>query len=286
MKKKVKFSKRTMALLVAAVLLFAGGGVAGTRAALNIQSELYRAHFYLNHLQVHLLENGKDVCGEQNNLDGTSKVTGNLATSLGYKSISEPGTIEPGKLYEERIAARNGNNIDEFVRLTIRKYWVQTEKAEDGTYTIKKNEKGEPVKVENMDPAWIHLTYEGSEDGNTGAWAENKSEATAESRTFYYRKDLDPKADSAELFDKIMIDKQVAKLGKVDEKKEGNKTVYTYIYKYDGCAFFIEADVQAIQTHNASQAIKSQWGVSNVTADYSDPEGTGNGSGSLNVGKN
>ena len=285
MKKKVKFSKRTTALIVAAVLLFAGGGVAGTRAALNIQSELYRAHFYLNHLQVHLLENGKDVCGEKNDLDGSSKVTGNLATSLGYEGIDKQlGTIEPGKLYEERIAARNGNNIDEFVRLTIRKYWVQTEKAEDGTYTIKIDEEtGEPAKAENMDPAWIHLTYEGSEDGNTGAWAENKSEATAESRTFYYRKDLDPKADSAELFDKIMIDKQVAKLGKVDEKKEGNKTVYTYIYKYDGCAFFIEADVQAIQTHNAKEAIKSQWGV-DATVDYSDPAGNGNGSGSLKVG--
>lgn len=285
MKKKVKFSKRTMALLVAAVLLFAGGGVAGTRAALNIQSELYRAHFYLNHLQVHLLENGEDVCGEQNNLDGASKVTGNLATSLGYEGIDKPGSVEPGKLYEERIAARNGNNIDEFVRLTIRKYWVKTEKAEDGTYTIKIDEKtGEPEKAENMDPAWIHLTYKGSEDGNTGAWTENPSEATAESRTFYYNTDLDPRADSADLFDKIMIDKQVAKLGKVDEKKEGNKTVYTYIYKYDGCAFFIEADVQAIQTHNATQAIRSQWGVSNVTASYSDPAGNGNGSGSLKVG--
>ena len=185
MKKKVKFSKRTTALIVAAVLLLAGGGVAGTRAALNIQSELYRAHFYLNHLQVHLLENGKDVCGGHNDLDGSGKVTGNLATSLGFMSISEPGSVEPGMQYDERIAARNGNTVDEFVRLTIRKYWVQTEKAKDGTYTIKTDEEGNPVKVSNMDPAWIHLTYKGSEAGNTEAWAENTKEATDESRTLY-----------------------------------------------------------------------------------------------------
>lgn len=284
MKKKVKFSKRTTALIIAAVLLFAGGGVAGTKAALNIRSELYRAHFYLNHLQVHLLENGEDVCGGHNDLDGSSKVTGNLATSLGYQSISEPGAVDPGKLYEERIAAQNGNNVDEFVRLTIRKYWVQTGKAKDGTYFIKTDKKGNPVKAENMDPKWIHLTYNGSEAGNTEAWTENKSEATDESRTFYLKKDLDPNKPSADLFNKIMIDPKVAEIGRVDEKTDGNKTIYTYIYKYDGCAFFIEADVQAIQTHNATQAIRSQWGVSNVTANYSDPEGTGNGSGSLSVG--
>ena len=61
MKKLRKMSKRTTALIVAAVLLLVGGGVTGTRAALNIQSEYYRAQFYLNHLQVHLIENGKDA---------------------------------------------------------------------------------------------------------------------------------------------------------------------------------------------------------------------------------
>ena len=285
MKKKVRFSKRTTALFVAAVLLFAGGGVAGTRAALNIQSELYRAHFYLNHLQVHLVENGKDVCtrsGHINNLDGNNKTRGPLATSLEYsydaKTDTETlGSVEPGKLYQEEIAAHNGSDIDEFVRLTVRKYWVKTD--EDGNVVMNGKD---PEKADNMSPDWIHLSYKGSEDGNAGAWQENKAEATDESRTFYYRNDLDPDTTSALLFDKIMIDKEVAKLGKVEEHKDGNKTIYTYIYKYDGCAFFIEADVQAIQTHNAEEAIKSQWGV-DATVDYNDPAGEGNGSGSLSV---
>ena len=43
-------------------------------------------------------------------------------------------------------------------------------------------------------------------------------------------------------------------------------TVITYSYDYDDFTFYIEADVQAIQTHNASDALKSLWGVSNVDA--------------------
>ncbi len=42
-------------------------------------------------------------------------------------------------------------------------------------------------------------------------------------------------------------------------------TTITYTYTYDGYAFIIKADVQAIQTHNANDAIHSQWGVTNVT---------------------
>lgn len=271
---KRKMSTRTLALLAAAILLFAGGAVSGTRAALNIQSDYYIAQFYLNHLQVHLIENGKDVCGGHNNLDGESKITGQLATALGYKSDTELGTVEPGKLYQEEIAARNGNNIDEFVRLTVRKYWAKTD--ENGNVILKD---GLPEKAGNMDPAWIHLYYGGSETYNSGAWTENPAERTEESSTYYYKTDLDPNADSALIFDQIMIDRQLAKISKVDVTEESaggvTKKIYKYIYKYDGCAFYIEADVQAIQTHNINEAIKSQWGVDNVTGSYSDDTGSG-----------
>ena len=50
------------------------------------------------------------------------------------------------------------------------------------------------------------------------------------------------------------------------------------MYKYDGYAFFIEADVQAIQPHNIQDAIHSQWGVYNVTATYNNDGGTESGS--------
>ena len=32
-------------------------------------------------------------------------------------------------------------------------------------------------------------------------------------------------------------------------------------YDYDGASFVVEAEVDAVQTHNAQSAIKSAWGV-------------------------
>ena len=272
MKKKTKLSKRSIALLAAAVLFLAGGTVTGTRAALGVQSESYEAEFYMNHLQVHLMENGQDVCSGENTLDGESKVTGNLATTLGYSGEDKLGNVEPGRVYKEEIAAKNGQDVDEFVRMTVRKYWVKTD--EDGT--IRKAENGDLVKETSLSPDLIHLTYgkyDKSKDSfdqyNKDAWQRNDAETTEESATYYLTNVLpgDPEKNvSALLFDRVMIDGKVAKAGKVNETKDGNYTVYTYEYDYDGTAFFIEAEVQAIQTHSADKAIQSQWGVRNVKA--------------------
>ena len=139
--KKIRseMSKRSLALLVAAALFLGAGTFAAAKTVFDIQSEYYIAHFYLNHLQVHLIENGKDVCeraGHKNDLDSGSKVTGELASTLGYEHKDGQdevlGSIEPGKLYKEEIAAQNGSDIDEFVRLTVRKYWMEPKKDADG----------------------------------------------------------------------------------------------------------------------------------------------------------
>jgi hypothetical protein len=127
--------------------------------------------------------------------------------------------------------------------------------------------------------------YGGKDGYNTDKWFENPNERTTESSTYYY-KDLVPGNDDGDpdtklLFDQLMIDKSVAEredepLVSKDEKTGG--TIYTYIYKYDGCAFYIEADVQAIQTHNAQDAIESQWGPY-YTATYKlNDDGTESGS--------
>ena len=44
------------------------------------------------------------------------------------------------------------------------------------------------------------------------------------------------------------------------EDENGYKTITT-VYDYDGYSFQIEAEVDAVQTHNAVDAIKSAWGV-------------------------
>ena len=274
--RNTKPSKRTLALLAATAVLLGSGSYTGTRAALQYFSEDYRGGFELQHLQVHLLENGEDVCHGANTkytvhrTDGSNptkqdKYVGNLVEYMGYKNddhsgnsaayqVGKPGEVVPGKKYEERIAAKNGSDINEYVRLTVKKYWVDSDKNKDT----------------RMDPELIKLSY-GGKAYNSSAWAVNSKEHSKESDTYYLRKMLKGGETSADLFDTLQIDASVYELGNkkttttTPEDKEG-VTVITYEYDYDDFTFYIEADVQAIQTHNVNDAIGSLWGVSNVSA--------------------
>lgn len=240
--RNVSLSKRTLALAAVAILLFASGGVMGTRAQLTIFSSDYNAEFELDHLQVHLLENGQDVCGGANTLK--DKVTGNLLEHMGWDGTT-PGTFKPGKVYKEEIAALNGRDIPQYVRLTVRKYW----RSPDGK------------KDAHMDPALIQLTY-GEKAYNDRDWTINDKETTTESKTFYYKKQVKGKAETEPVISQLRIDDSIVSEDKITETRSGN--TITYSYKYDGYIACVEADVQALQTHNVNAAIESLWGVTNV----------------------
>ena len=50
----------------------------------------------------------------------------------------------------------------------------------------------------------------------------------------------------------------------------GGFTNVAYEHAYDDCTFHVKAEVNAVQTHSAAEAIKSAWGVDvNVAADGS-----------------
>ena len=205
-----------------------------------------------------LLFVGNPVCKHvlhRAGIHGESKIKGDFVQYLGYKD-GVLGSVEPGMLYKETLAARNGQDIPVYVRMTVRKYWVEVN--EDGTA-------GDKTTV--LAPKYIHLTY-GNEDYNKDEWTLDKSVSTEESKTYYCKKAIEPNGDSAELFDQLIIDNKLTERSE-DEVTEGDNGVTTikYVYKYDGYAFMIEADVQAIQTHNANEAIESQWGVKNVKAE-------------------
>ena len=285
---KTKISARTLALLAATILLATSGGFLGTRAVLEFYSEDAVAGFELRHIQVHLMENDVDVCHENNNIftvhrsngkvsdsdTKNSKYKGNLVEYLGYTNdspysqepaykLGTPGKVEPGRTYKEEIKVRNkvidpenknAGSVDEYVRVIIRKYWVD----ENGN------------KDTRLDPALIKLTY-GDKDYNSTAWTLNKKEHTTESDTYYLKSMLKGGDDSDLLFDSLTIDSSILDESNMKketrENKDGNKItkVYTYSYDYDGYTFYIEADVQAIQTHNVNDAIASLWGVGNVS---------------------
>ena len=184
-----------------------------------------------------LLENGEAAN------DGNSK--GTLLKGI-------DGTAEPGRVYDEVIAGRNDGAAPQYVRIIITKYW--------------KDAKG--VRGTKLDPSLIQLTYEGNEY-NSASWQRNADEHTAESDTYYYSKALDPGDTTEPVIDSFRIsDKVISEEAgniKVTSRKEGDRTIYTYEYIYDGYKACVEADIQSVQTHNGAHAIEGIWGLNNIS---------------------
>ena len=259
-------SKRTLALACAAIVLFTFGGVMGVRAAKaapDIQSQDLEADFQLQHLGVHLYENGKWV-GQRS---GDNGERGKLLGYMYANKSDEAGAFVAGKAYEERIAAKNGTDVKQYVRIIIRKYWqVKTAKGFE--------------KDTDLDPSLIKLSYNDNEinteswinnendsEYNTESWIKSENESTTESETYYYKSQLDNGKFTPPVVNKLVVDGKIAEgKKKIVEKDVNGKTIITYVYEYDGKYIALEADVQAVQTHNANDAIKGIWGVQNVKA--------------------
>ena len=231
-----KASKKTIALFAAALILFCSGGVMGTRAIPAIQGDSFNSQLVLSTLNVAVVENGKAV-------GGAGGAMGKMLAGLEGKKLA------PGGEYTEEIGARNSGAYDEYVRVIIRKYWTKDGKT-----------------ATDLTPDLIKLSYKSqnkTEDYNSSSWYLDTAESTAERSVYYYKKVLGKNSDSDLLFNTLSVDKSVISEENITESKEesGGKTIYTYTYKYDGYTINVEAEAQAVQTHNAAQAIKSVWGV-------------------------
>ena len=90
-------------------------------------------------------------------------------------------------------------------------------------------------KLSNLDPSKIQIDF--TNDG----WTEDKSAETTERNVFYYN--------------------SILKKGQTSQTDDNGLTTITTTYEYDGAQFVLEATVDAVQTHNAKDAIKSAWGV-------------------------
>ena len=233
MKNLKQASKRTIALLAAAAVMLVSGSVLGTRAAINIISENYDANMNMASNAVALIENDNPV--EEGKL---------TLGALGEKDESgKQVAIIPGKVYTEEIKAQNTTKAPyatpEYVRIIIHKYWKDAE--------------GKNIE---FDPALIKI-----ELANQGSWIKSASETTAEREVYYYNAVLAAGATTPALTSGISIDGSILTKGNETSKTEGNRTVYTYEYEYNGYSVGIEAEAQSIQTHDAEKAIKSVWGV-------------------------
>ena len=240
-KKKKSFPKKPALVLTAAALLLVGSTVGSTRAALTYYSENYSAQMNMQSIGVSLLENDKVVSSRDyvsnNEWKGTSE--GTLLTNL----LGKDETFTPGKKYNEAISVKNSGTIDTFVRVIITKSW-QDEKGNKNT---------------NLSPDLIELNFL-----TDNGWQIAKDQSTTERTVLYYTKAVKAGDTTPALSDTLRIDPKIAT---EVEKTVKDKTI-TYTYKYNGYTFHIDAEVDAVQTHNAKDAIKSAWGVDvNVSDD-------------------
>lgn len=170
-------------------------------------------------------------------MEGTSE--GELLTDL----LGKDDTFTPGKKYNEAINVKNSGTIDTFVRVIITKSWQDKEGKKNTT----------------LSPDLIELNFL-----TDNGWQIAKDQSTTERTVLYYTKAVATGDSTPALSDTIRINPSIAK----DVTKHVDGYTITYTYKYDGYTFHVDAEVDAVQTHNAKDAIKSAWGVDvNVSDD-------------------
>ncbi len=238
----------TIGLFVVAAVLIGFGGINAVRAAPSIQSTWFGAQVELDDIDVALTEQS---AGE----DSPRVVHGDDALLTLMVPDGEEFTI--GKTYDEKLGVLNTQNglnnngvvddgsriIKEYVRVTVYKYWTRTD------------ENGKTVKATDLDPAKIKLNFvEG--DGWTidrsapgfGGRAEDYNGGKGERTVLYYSSIVEPGKSTTNFTDRLSIDSSV-----LDEDK------------YKDATFRIEAVVDAVQTHNGSDAMMSAWGNTMIT---------------------
>lgn len=241
-KKKIPFRVTTAVLLSASAVLLIGSTVGSTRAALTYYSENYGAEVTVSNIGVSLLENGETVSRRDYDSNGEwNETSGALLADL------QEEAIVPGKEYDEALAVSNSGSIDNYVRVLLNKSWTDSEGSTDP----------------NLSPELIDLNLL-----TDNGWIIDEDASTAERTILYYTNILPAGDTTPALSDTVRIDPAVA--DKVTEEvttdENGYKTI-TFTYAYDGYTFELEAEVNAVQTHNAQDAIKSAWGVDVDVAD-------------------
>lgn len=239
MKQKSKMSTSRTVLLAAIILMLAFSGTQATRATLSYQSDYYKAETEMQSIDISLIENGQYV-------DGKDALLQNLKYT-DSKGVEQPADkFNYGVTYNENLWVQNTGSIDEYARVIITRYW--------------KDEVNSEAKDVSLDPKMIKLHLltggdwlPGEKDGTGSATFSGSDERII----LYYNGILTPGQTSSLFMDKMQVD---GKLAVVVRQYEENGKIYTE-YNYDGAEFVLEVEAQAVQTHNAADAVTSAWGV-------------------------
>ena len=260
--------KANIALFVLAAVLLLGGGIGAGRAALTYFSENYSSQVEMFDIGVSLVENNEIVSYRDfNDTDGDRTVSVSEHTgSLLENMLDENESFQLGHAYPEVLRVKNSGEIDQYVRVRLYKYWldpVDPDKPDDR----KKNRELTPDLID------LHLVNVGSASSSS-PWILDEDSSTEERTVLYYRDILpavnddetqmdtdDERRFSIPFTDTLTVNSSVADKVSQTVKETENGKVITTTYKYDGVEFRIEADVDAVQTHNAGDAVHSAWGI-------------------------
>lgn len=247
MKRRKDAKKVTAPLLLlgasAVLLLFSTVGSA--RAALTYYSENYAMEVTVSSIGVTLQENGTSV-SYRNYIrnDWSDSGSGELLTNL----VPEGEALVPGKRYGESLSVVNSGAIDTYVRVILYRSW----------------QNGQGQKLTGLSPELIEFDF----TENSG-WIVDEEASTSERTVLYYTKVLPSQASTPALCDAVGISNDIYREVEevsVEETVEGK--VFRTQYRYNGCWMNVKAEVDAVQTHSAAEAIKSAWGVDvDVAAD-------------------
>lgn len=249
LKRVLRNPKVLAAVTVLSVGLILFGGINGIAAAPSIQSRWFGGQLELDDIDVMLLERSssdKEAQQVHGHMDDEVDRSDGFRPGLLNKLVPEGEEFEFDKAYTEELSVKNALNkrnniggadgqggsklIKEYVRVTVYRYWET--KQEDGSY--KKNP--------NLDPSKIQIAW-----ANDSKWKLDPAAHTQERDVLYYDKILYPNEVSSKLTDTVTISSDV----KRDPSYKGARPV-------------IWAEVDAIQTHNAKEAMMSAWGVNNL----------------------
>lgn len=226
----------TAFVLAAGLLLFSSIG--GARAATQYQSGDVFSNIELKEIGVELVENDTPVA---------PPAEGNTGVLLG-NMILDGGAVQPGRKYPEVLNVRNSGQIGAYVRVSIYKYWT----SENGD------------KLQDLDSDLIGLNLTGAGNG----WIEDASARTREREVLYYERPVAVGDTTPAFADSLTIDNRIVSAVKQESVVNGTLTTVTTTYEYDGARFCVEARVDAVQEHNAADAILSAWGRKvNIAAD-------------------
>lgn len=258
----------TVILFVVAAGLLLFSTIGGVRAAYIAYSETYGGQIKMYDIGVSLYERcqgDKDGARKvayrnyiQNSQDKWDEHEGIGELVPVDMFLGEGSELIPGKSYKEELFVENSGTIDEYVRVSIYKYWL----TPDGNKTsVGKNGK----TTQDLSPAMIdlHLT-------NTDSWLEDKDARTDERIVVYYNKVLSAgeSLEDVPLSDTLAIGAIYDNNGNIVESVTDNyvktvsedKKTITTTYTYDGWRFCLEARVDAVQSHNIKEGAKSVWG--------------------------